>query len=294
MPELPAFDEECFFIAPIGADGSDERRRSDGILRYIVSRAAAEVGLVAVRADAIAEPGNITLQVIEHVISARAAVVDVTGRNANVFYELGIRHAAQLPVVLISEERDLPFDVAQLRTIFFSRTDLESAEDCREQVAQQLGAAVSRGSFSPVSQAIDFARLQGGSSSERGIAEVVENTSQLARLLGDLTSQSYRMAARVESIDQRLRRQDVSPIQHVTDVLQALRSLPESERNVLVERFGLVDGELKTLDEIAKRLGMTRAAARRLEANAVATLRDDFGRDIDALSDMHESDPSVG
>ena len=38
-------EHECFFIAPIGDPGSEERKRSDGVLRFIVSKAAAELGL---------------------------------------------------------------------------------------------------------------------------------------------------------------------------------------------------------------------------------------------------------
>lgn len=107
-------DQECFVIAPIGDEGSEERRRSDGILNYIVRPAAEELGLTAVRADEIARPGSITLQVIEHVLEAQAVVADLTEHNPNVFYELGIRHTARKPTVLIAEEGErLPFDVGQ-------------------------------------------------------------------------------------------------------------------------------------------------------------------------------------
>src|SRR6266542_6713285 len=104
MPEsMPTLETECFFIAPIGEDGSDIRHRSDGVLKFIVARAAQELGLTTIRADQIAAPGQITLQVINHVLQAKAAVADLTGRNANVFYELAVRHSARLPVALIVE-----------------------------------------------------------------------------------------------------------------------------------------------------------------------------------------------
>src|SRR5437870_4750918 len=104
MPDLPKYEDECFFIAPIGADGSDERQRSDGVLNYIVAPAVEKLGLEVIRADRIAKPGQITLQVIEHVLRARGGVADVTGANPNVYYELAVRHTAKLPVVLIAEE----------------------------------------------------------------------------------------------------------------------------------------------------------------------------------------------
>ena len=51
------FEEECFFVAPIGEEGTEIRKRSDGVLQFIVSRAAEELGLRAVRADQISSPG---------------------------------------------------------------------------------------------------------------------------------------------------------------------------------------------------------------------------------------------
>src|SRR5687767_2653966 len=98
------YADECFFIAPIGSEGSDERRRSDGVLQFIVAPAVGELGLTALRADRIAKPGQITLQVIDHLLKAKAAVADLTYQNANVYYELAVRHTANLPVVLIAEE----------------------------------------------------------------------------------------------------------------------------------------------------------------------------------------------
>src|SRR5579862_3121533 len=113
--ELPGLEEECFFIAPIGEEGTDERNRSDGILEFIIQEAAEELDMVAVRADRIARPGQITLQVLDHVLGARAAVADLTGRNPNVFYELAVRHTARQPVVLIADKDEkLPFDIAQM------------------------------------------------------------------------------------------------------------------------------------------------------------------------------------
>lgn len=68
---VPAFEDECFLISPIGDDDSDARRRADGVREYIVKPAVAELGLSTVRADDIAQPGQITLQVIEHVLEAK-------------------------------------------------------------------------------------------------------------------------------------------------------------------------------------------------------------------------------
>jgi hypothetical protein len=91
----------CFVIALIGEANSDTRRRSDQILRHVILPAAKECGYDAIRADQIAEPGLITSQVIQHVVSDPLVIADLSERNANVFYELAIRHAIKKPLVQI-------------------------------------------------------------------------------------------------------------------------------------------------------------------------------------------------
>jgi hypothetical protein len=181
---LPELENECFFIAPIGEVGSSERKRSDDVLDFIVARAANEVGLQAVRGDQLAEPGQITHQVIQHVLGAKAAVADLTGRNPNVYYELVIRHTARLPTVLIAEEGEqLPFDVAPMRTIFFGATDLRSADRCRVEIIQHLRGALEGAVDSPITASIDLQRLQAGSAAERNVADLVTGFSHLEREL---------------------------------------------------------------------------------------------------------------
>jgi RNA polymerase primary sigma factor len=56
-------------------------------------------------------------------------------------------------------------------------------------------------------------------------------------------------------------------------VREALRSLSERERMVLVLRFGLMDGRERTLAEVSKELGVTRERVRQIEGKALRKLR---------------------
>lgn len=184
---LPEFDRECFFISPIGGEGTAERNRSDGILEFIVQEAASELGLIAIRADQIAQPGQITLQVLDHVLGARVAVADLTGLNPNVFYELAVRHTARLPVVLIvAKGQALPFDIAQMRAVFFDHTDLRSATECKKAIVSQLNEALAGAVDSPIATAVDVKALQGGNTVERNTAELVQGVEELAQMQGRL------------------------------------------------------------------------------------------------------------
>ncbi|MCB0879447.1 MAG: hypothetical protein KDC46_10785 [Thermoleophilia bacterium] len=119
----------CFYIAPIGEEGSDVRKHSDLILGQIVEPAIEELGLDlrVVRADKLTQPGMISKQIMDHVYGARLVVADLSYHNPNVFYELAIRHSTRLPTVLISRTADrVPFDIADLRVVRLDMTDLYS------------------------------------------------------------------------------------------------------------------------------------------------------------------------
>jgi len=54
----------CFVIAPIGEPGSETRKRSDKLLKYVIAPTVQACGYAdAIRADQIGEPGIITRQV---------------------------------------------------------------------------------------------------------------------------------------------------------------------------------------------------------------------------------------
>ena len=92
-------DKICFIIAPIGAEDSEIRKRSDTVFKHIIEPVAQECGYKPIRADHISDPGIITDQIIEHIVKDPLGIVDLTGHNANVFYELAIRHATRKPSV---------------------------------------------------------------------------------------------------------------------------------------------------------------------------------------------------
>lgn len=259
--------DECFFIAPIGSDGSPERNRSDGILEFIVGRAAEELGLQAIRADQIAEPGLITLQVVHHLLNAKAAVADLTGLNPNVFYELAVRHTARLPVALIAEKGSiLPFDIAQMRTIFFQHNDLRSADQCRKDIVAQLGEAITNGAVdSPIATSVDVQALQSGSAVERNIAELVtavENIARMQRVSSELIEHLYVTERHGDRVLLATMRQFGSSLQEIESYVA---QMDDPELTELVKRMKPL------LGNFAERYVADRAARsadwRRLDAN---------------------------
>src|SRR5579885_2996703 len=162
VPEAGAtavdFTKMCFVITPIGDDDSSERKHANMILKSVIEPVAAELNLVARRADQIDRAGLITQQIFEHIAKSRICIADLSFNNPNAFYELGVRHMCKLPTVQIIRKGDrIPFDVSQGRTIKIDMTDvytvMDSVESAKKELRQHLKHALStdyKGEDNPV------------------------------------------------------------------------------------------------------------------------------------------------
>jgi hypothetical protein len=117
------FAKVCFFIAPIGDEGTEERKHSDMLLSSFLERAVGDLGIKVVRADKIEKPGMITGQVINYILNSRLVVADLSYLNPNVFYELSLRHATGKPTIHIMRTGErIPFDLKDYRTVSIDMT----------------------------------------------------------------------------------------------------------------------------------------------------------------------------
>ena len=114
----------CFIISPIGDAASDIRKKADDVLRFIVEPGLEGTDVHPVRSDQIREPGRISEQMFERILTADVCVVVMTGQNPNVYYELAVAQCAGVPTILLLERGDeLRFDVQDLRAIEYDLTD---------------------------------------------------------------------------------------------------------------------------------------------------------------------------
>jgi len=176
-------DNACFVISPIGSPESPTRERADHVFEFVIEDALEDFDYTPKRADHIAEPGIITNDVIEYVVESPLVIADLTGRNANVFYELAIRHAYEKPTIqIVDEDEDIPFDLASTRTINFDHTDVESVSNAKTKIAEQAkNINNDTDSFeNPITVAEDIRDLkQSSDPEERSMAELMENISNL-------------------------------------------------------------------------------------------------------------------
>ncbi len=129
----------CLVISPLGDPGTDTRKRADQVFKHIIQPVVSALGFAAKRAEEIGLPGIISGPLLAAVADSDLVVADLTDHDANVFYELAIRHAAQRPVVqLIDSAQRPPFDLRDLSTIRLDIHDLDSAEEARRQLKDQI------------------------------------------------------------------------------------------------------------------------------------------------------------
>lgn len=91
----------------------------DAVYRLLIAPAIEAADMRPLRADEEQAGGIIHKPMFERLLLCEFAVADLTTANANVFYELGVRHATRpgSTVLVFAEGGRLPFDVAMLRAM---------------------------------------------------------------------------------------------------------------------------------------------------------------------------------
>src|SRR5215471_21440313 len=129
--------DSCFVMQPFLSPYGDYYEK-------IFKPAIEKAGLHAVRADAeIFGTGKIIDQIWRGINAAKVLVAEVSTRNPNVLYELGLAHALHKPVVLVSSnEGDVPFDLQHIRVIYYDVSDPFWGAKLIEKVAENILSAL--------------------------------------------------------------------------------------------------------------------------------------------------------
>jgi transcriptional regulator with AAA-type ATPase domain len=105
----------CFVLMPFA-----EERDLQSVYNQHIKPVVSQAGLRCVRADDINDISGVMQSVWEGINRARLIIADLTNRNPNVFYELGIAHTLGKPVIIITQSMDfIPFDLRHLRCIIY-------------------------------------------------------------------------------------------------------------------------------------------------------------------------------
>lgn len=114
----------CFFITPIGEEGTENRNNADMAMNVLLMPALVQCGFSAnniFRADHLTG-NNLSEDMKYHLDNDELCIVDVTGFNSNVMYEFGYRQGLGKSLILIrdkNDQTDMPFDISHERLIIY-------------------------------------------------------------------------------------------------------------------------------------------------------------------------------
>lgn len=131
----------CFILMPFGKK-KDENGKTidfDKIYKNFIKPATEDAGLEPIRADEEQMGGIIHKPMYERLMLCEFAVADLSIANANVFYELGIRHALRphSTISIFTSDTKLPFDISFLRSLSYDR-ELHDLESLKKQLTEKL------------------------------------------------------------------------------------------------------------------------------------------------------------
>lgn len=128
----------CFVVMPFGG-------QFDEIYRQIYKPTIREVGLEPLRADDIYNNQPIIQDIKQSIQDAALVLAEVTGRNPNVNYELGIAHALEKEVIIVSSNsEDVPSDYRHLRYILYNSSGIGWDRELANDLAITLRNVLSR------------------------------------------------------------------------------------------------------------------------------------------------------
>ena len=124
--------ETCFVMMPF-------TQLPKTYYELIYKPAIEAAGLAARRADDIYAPSPIISDIWREVRRARVMLADLTFRNPNVLYELGLAHAIGKPVVMLTQViQDVPFDLQQYRLIPYTPLEPDWSTTLANEITRSL------------------------------------------------------------------------------------------------------------------------------------------------------------
>lgn len=131
--DLEEVTNTCFVVMPFHALFKAEYER-------VIQPAIEEAGLRCVRGDEIYTQQAIVPDIWRSIRQARLVVAELSGRNPNVMYEIGLAHAIGKPIVLLTRnEDDVPFDLRALRYVFYDPNNPFWGQDLRFELTKIVG-----------------------------------------------------------------------------------------------------------------------------------------------------------
>ena len=147
--------DTCFVIMPFGG-------WFDTYYEDIYKPAISKADLDAERSDDLYRPTQIIQDIWNCTKKAKVLLADLTGKNPNVFYELGLAHALKKPVVLVTESIDnVPFDLRSLRHIIYDKNEPDWGNTLKKGITAAIKEVIEAPSESILQTFVDLEKKHG-------------------------------------------------------------------------------------------------------------------------------------
>lgn len=116
-------EKTCFVIMPISDHTDYDNGHFRRVYEHLIKPACEKAGYNAIRADDVASSNYIVIDILSKIVNSDMVLCDLSAKNPNVLYELGIRQAFNLPTVLIKDTKTSKiFDIQGLRYTDYSHS----------------------------------------------------------------------------------------------------------------------------------------------------------------------------
>lgn len=123
---------KCFVISPFGDPFDDYYAK-------IYKPAIEGANLEAERGDEVYGTGAIIDDIFNSIIDSVVVLCEVTGKNPNVNYELGITHALRKPAIIVTQDiNDVPFDYRHLRVITYDQKKVDWSQQLEQAISKTI------------------------------------------------------------------------------------------------------------------------------------------------------------
>lgn len=135
-------EKRCFIMMPFSDQGDYPKGHFAKVYEQIFSPAIKNAGYIPYRVDENTISDSIINKIFEGVQNCEMALCDLSNRNPNVLYELGLRQAYNKPVVLVKDEKtENIFDVSVISTVPYNSNRLyENVLEAQEKICESLKA----------------------------------------------------------------------------------------------------------------------------------------------------------
>ncbi|HWM54630.1 MAG TPA: TRAFs-binding domain-containing protein [Solirubrobacterales bacterium] len=292
---MNGFRKLLFVAMPFGSKPDPTQRFEidfDDIYERCIKPAAEGADLDVIRADEETIGGIIHKPMYERLLLSEVVVADLTLANANVFYELGIRHAARprSTILIFAKKSRLPFDVSPIRALPYELDDagdlgVEVAEMLRGTLAERLEEAKESETVdSPLFQLLDeYPGIDLPHDVTEAFRDRVQHVSQLTEEMRDAARIPKEERVTVlKNIEERIGDFDVASQELPLDLLLAYRDA--SAYDEMVQCVGRMPAELRQVLTVRQQLAwaLNRRADSGDRESAIEILRgliDDYGPD---------------